>query len=394
MAIKAFVYTTKHKLEAATQQSFRHTHIYELLAATFGFNSSAALSAAHVHALVRPAYQPPPASLGILHKRLIELGYEEIADLAGAELLKIIAERRLGAVTVESVIDALRSYHWEYLDEWRESDDGDDASLNSGVFSCASPTIDLDDVGLLVDSLSGAAAKGSAAAHYALALIYRGDDLDEEVGSAYWHSLMEEGRELEGVQLEWAMAYQNGMLNAEREALHLKEAARLGWPDARLDIALECAERAEKQDDLEQAQHWYKEAALLGDIEAMRTLVRMAEHTDDLESAKHWTHQAALLGDTDAMRALIEDYDQQNLLQNWVWVYLSERLGKDLRVSTMRAYHDGGMYAGQEYDDDQGGPLYVDGDEGVRLEPLSIEHDAEARRLASEHFSQIHPAIR
>lgn len=46
MAIKAFVYTTKHKLEAATQQSFRHTHIYELLAATFGFNSSAALSAA------------------------------------------------------------------------------------------------------------------------------------------------------------------------------------------------------------------------------------------------------------------------------------------------------------------------------------------------------------
>lgn len=203
---------------------------------------------------------------------------------------------------------------------------------------------------------------------------------------------MEQGHELEGVQLEWAMAYQNGMLNAEREALHLKEAARLGWTDARLDIALECAEHAEKKDDLEQAQHWYKEAALLGDIEAMRTLVWMAEDTDDLESAKHWSHQAALLGDTDAMRALIDDYDQQNQLQNWVWVYLSERLGKDLRVSTMRAYHDGGMYAGQEYDDDQGGPLYVDGDEGVRLEPLSIEDDAEARRLASEHFSQIHPA--
>ncbi|MGL4315982.1 MAG: tetratricopeptide repeat protein [Pseudomonas sp.] len=393
MAIKAFVYTTKHQLEAATQQSFRHTHVYELLAASFGFNSNAALSAAHVFAAMGQAYQPSTTSLGALHKRLVELGYQEIADLAGAELLKVIAERRLGAVTVESVIDALRGDHWEYPDEWRESDDEDDP-LESEVFSSASPSIDLDDVGLLVDSLSGAAAKGSAAAHYALALIYRGDDLDEEVGSAYWHSLMEQGRELEGVQLEWAMAYQNGMVNAEREALHLKEAARLGWSDARLDIALECAEHAEKQGDLEQAQYWYKEAALLGDIEAMRTLAWLAEDADDLESAKHWSHQAALLGDTDAMRALIDDYDQRNLLQNWVWVYLSERLGKDLRVSTMRAYHDGGMYAGQEYDDDQGGPLYVDGDEGVELEPLSVENDVEAKRLAYERFSLIQPSGR
>lgn len=388
MAIKAFVYTTKHKLEAATQQSFRHTHIYELLAASFGFNSSAALNTAHVLAAMRQAYQAPPTSLGSLHKRLVELGYQEIADLAGTELLTVIAEHRLGVVTVELVLDALRGDNWEYPEVWQDRDDEVDAD----VFSGPSTIIDLEDLGLLVDGLSGAAAKGSAAAHYALALIYRGNDFDEEVGSAYWYSQMEQGRELEAVQLEWALAYKDGMLNSEREGLHLGEAARLGWLDARLDIALDRAQRAEDQDDLEQARHWYGEAAGLGDIESMSKLVWLAEEADDWESARHWSHRAALLGDTNAMRALIDSYDQQNLFQSWVWVYLSERLGKDLRVSTMRAYHDGGMYAGQEYDDDQGGPLYVDGDEGVRLEPLSIEDDAEARRLASEHFSQIHPA--
>jgi hypothetical protein len=79
------------------------------------------------------------------------------------------------------------------------------------------------------------------------------------------------------------------------------------------------------------------------------------------------------------------------VFQSWVWVYLSELVGRDLRVSTMRAYHDGGLYAGQEYDDDQGGPLYADGDQGVVLEPLSIEEDAEARRLPRAHFGQLHP---
>jgi len=69
------------------------------------------------------------------------------------------------------------------------------------------------------------------------------NDLSEEEGSSYWYSLMEQGRDLDGVQLEWATAYKTQLLNAEREALHLDEAARLGWPDARLDLALEKAAR-------------------------------------------------------------------------------------------------------------------------------------------------------
>src|SRR3546814_9921350 len=65
-------------------------------------------------------------------------------------------------------------------------------ALVTGVQTCALP----------IYGLNGLASRGSAAAHYALALIYRGDDLSEEEGSSYWYSLMEQGRDLDGVQLD------------------------------------------------------------------------------------------------------------------------------------------------------------------------------------------------
>lgn len=389
MAIKELVYTVKQQLESATQQSFRHSHVYELLAASFGFSTRASLDATHVIAVAERAYQPSAAALGALQSRLTELGYQQVADSAGAVLLSVIADHRLWVATVESVIELLKLARWAHPDGWPEVEDD---VLELEAVGSALPDLDLGNFAMLVDGLNAAAARNGAAAHYALALIYRGEDLSEEVGSAYWYSLMEQGRALEGIELEWAMAYKNGLRNAEREVLHLNEAARLGWPDARLDIALECAQRAEERDGFDQAEHWYKEAADLGHVGAMRSLSWLAESVDDSESAKHWNHQAALRGDIDAMRILIDEGDKKNLFQNWVWVYLAEQLGTDLRVSTLRAYHDGGMYAGQAYDDDQGGPLYVDGDEGVHLEPLSASDEVRARAEARELLNRIkHP---
>jgi hypothetical protein len=127
-------------------------------------------------------------------------------------------------------------------------------------------------------------------------------------------------------------------------------------------------------------------------VEAIRSLAWLAEGTGDADSASYWNHQAALHGDVDAMRDLIDEDDRGKLFQSWVWVYLAELLGTDLRKSTLRAYHDSGLYAGQEYDDDQGGPLYVAGDEGVQLESLSALDDSRARDTAQELFSRIsHP---
>lgn len=114
-----------------------------------------------------------------------------------------------------------------------------------------------------------------------------------------------------------------------------------------------------------------------------------AEAKGDFEGAKRWYTEAASLGDVDAMRALIDEYDEHNLFQNWVWVFLSELLGHDLRESSLRAYHDGGLYADQDYDDDQGGPLYVAGDEGVDLPAISEMQEQDARQLAEQLFRRI-----
>lgn len=390
MAIKELVYAAKQQLESATQQSFRHSHIYELFAASFGFNTRASLDAAHVMVVMERAPEPVASSLATLHRRLSELGYESVADSAGAALLSMIAVQCVGVASVELVIDTLQQGYWAYHEDWYDIDeqDEDEASASESAGN-QPPSLDPAKIALLIDGLNGLASRGSAAAHYALALIYRGDDLSEEEGSSYWYSLMEQGRDLDGVQLEWATAYKTHLLNTEREALHLTETARLGWADARLDIALEKAQRAEHRGDHGQAEHWYKEAAGLGHVDAMRSLVWLAEDAGDVDSARHWNHQAALHGDVDAMRDLIDEDDRDNLFQSWVWVYLAEHLGTDLRKSTLRAYHDGGMYADQEYDDDQGGPLYVAGDEGVELEPISSAEEAEAKKQAAELFRSI-----
>jgi len=382
MAIKELVYAAKQQLESATQQSFRHSHIYELFAASFGFNTRASLDAAHVMVVMERAPEPVASSLATLHRRLSELGYESVADSAGAALLSMIAVQCVGVASVELVIDTLQQGYWAYHEDWYDIDeqDEDEASASESAGN-QPPSLDPAKIALLIDGLNGLASRGSAAAHYALALIYRGDDLSEEEGSSYWYSLMEQGRDLDGVQLEWATAYKTHLLNTEREALHLTEAARLGWADARLDIALEKAQRAEHRGDHGQAEHWYKEAAGLGHVDAMRSLVWLAEDAGDVDSARHWNHQAALHGDVDAMRDLIDEDDRDNLFQSWVWVYLAEHLGTDLGKSTLRA--------AQEYDDEQGGPLYVAGDEGVELEPISSAEEAEAKKQAAELFRSI-----
>lgn len=111
MAIKELVYAAKQQLESATQQSFRHSHIYELFAASFGFNTRASLDAAHVMAVMERPQEFVASSLATLHRRLTELGYEAVADSAGAALLSMVADQRLGVTSVESVIYVLNSTH-------------------------------------------------------------------------------------------------------------------------------------------------------------------------------------------------------------------------------------------------------------------------------------------
>lgn len=69
---------------------------------------------------------------------------------------------------------------------------------------------------------------------------------------------------------------------------------------------------------------------------------------------------------------------------------VAKMLGTDFTEPNMRAYHEGGEYDGQEYDDDFGGPLYVAGDEGMDLTPLEQKQDRHAQKLAQVFLEKIH----
>ena len=90
----------------------------------------------------------------------------------------------------------------------------------------------------MLEGLNSAARRGNAAAHYALAHIHADDGLPGSEGSEYWYSMMKQGRVLDGVELEWALAYKEGQGRAERQAFHVAEAARLGHPKARLALTI------------------------------------------------------------------------------------------------------------------------------------------------------------
>lgn len=361
MAIKKLAYSTRHQLESVTRKTFRHAHVHELLAACLGFKSNAALHTNHVLAVLEDEPDVPIEHLLTLQKRLVELGYAQEAEAAGSALLQVVRRLRLAAVSMETVLRTLNGDMLGHGGDWEWDDDDDIASDEQNQAVAYPPSLALEEPELLIDGLTQIAKRGNATAHVALALIYRGDQLEGEprpgLQGEYWHSQLMQGRELRGIELEWAQDYVQMITNAGKGVFHRQEAARLGYAPARLELALDGAYRAEQEGDLEEAKRCYFEAASMGNVEAM------------LE--------------------LIEEYDRDNFFQNWVWVFFSALLGRDLQQSTLRAYHDGGRYAGQEYDDDQGGPLYVSGHEGVHLTPLSSEQEAEAKRTAGELLSRM-----
>ena len=109
--------------------------------------------------------------------------------------------------------------------------------------------------------------------------------------------------------------------------------------------------------------------------EIARELGRSDEH-------RYWLTVAANAGNIGAMRELIESYDDKDLLRCWTLVYLSQLLGEDLTQDRHYAIHEDGS----RYDDDVGGSMFVDGEEGIDLPSLESEQDTLARNAAEKLF--------
>ncbi|NHZ42631.1 hypothetical protein [Massilia aquatica] len=373
MTIRELAYAAQQHLQVNTRGIFKRAHVYELLAACFGFNSYAAFGVDTVFMQLRQNDTPVPPQRALITRRCIELGFQpDKAVLIPAVLESFLAQRQIGVASMSSLIRCLRGEppnQDDYLAGEANrlfSDDQDDLSDPA------------DNVGfgqVLGSALEAAASKGHALAHYALALINAPDNEDDEAdpGSAYWHAQGQQGRVLIGVEKEWAEAYEARLTRTEKHLRHLREAGRLGNQQALLDLA----DGFDDPSFFEQSRR---------DVDADPAVVAaIAERIGRSTDAKHWLTVAAERGDTDAMLQLIEKHDQDDLLRCWMWVYLSQLVGTDLAEDAYFAIHEDGS----GYDDDVGGSAYVAGRDGVNLDRLSTEQDAAARLAAHEVFGQM-----
>lgn len=373
MTIKDLAYSAQQRLQASTGGSFKRAHIYELLAASFGFNSYAALGADTVFT-EQSLSSRRASSYGLLvRNRCIEIGYQpDVANAVSIALPAYLSEWQIGVIRIADLVAHLRyeaDHQDDYSDDDDEPDDRDDTLDDQWVNSVAllSP--------ILRDGLENAASKGNALAHYALALIHAPEEEGEErrVGSDYWHSQAQQGRFLTSVEKEWANDHATNLARSEKYAHHLREAARLGQQDALLDLA----DRFDDPAFFEQAApHSNADPTVIAEIAQ-----RLGRHGD----AKKWLTVAAEAGDTEAMRQLIEEYDQRDLVRCWTWVYFAKLMDVDLTTDEHYAINEDGS----PYDDDVGGAAYVGGRDGVVIDPISAEQDAAARDAAQKLLGRI-----
>ncbi|SPA45121.1 hypothetical protein [Cupriavidus taiwanensis] len=367
MTSKELAYIAQHNLQAHTGTHFKRAHIYELLAAAFGFNSYVALRAEAVFTKQSLSSRRAADFGEHVRIRCLGIGYQfDIATKVAGVLPALMTEHKFGLVRIPDLIAYLReqSGHGSWSDQ-DEREDWHQVRWWSSSDELISP--------LMLDGLNAAASRGHAAAHYALALIHApaGDEFDAPgVGSDYWYMQGQNGRALTGVEQEWADAHAARLAQDEKFSLHLREAAKLGHQEALLELADRFDDPAffeHATDSVNAAPSWVAE---------------IAERIGRPEDARKWLTEAAKRGDTDAMRQLIETYEREDRQQCWTWVYLAKMFGVDLTKDDYAAINEDGSL----YDDDVGGPLFLAGQDGVKLEPMSAAQDATARRAAHEIF--------
>ena len=359
MTIKEFAYSAQQHFQAKTGEYIKRAHIYELLATSFGYNSFAALSVESV--VIQEQQEVKIVSQNnynlAIRQRCVELGYRPAtADAVSSELPAYVAEHQINIVRLSTLVTNLRC-ELPYLDEYSDWDVEDEAF---------SPQ--------LLTGLEASASKGNALAHYALALIHTpNDDNHRQVGIDYWYNQEKQGRMLTGVEKEWADQFARKIANEEKYEFHLREAGRLGNEQALFDLA-------DKFDD----PSFFEKAKSIADHDPLR-VVEIAENLGRIHDAYDWLNIAAEAGDIESMRRLIEEFDQDNLEHCWVWLYLAQLLGTDLTKDDYHAIHENGS----RYDDDVGGPIFVDGQEGIKLASLNKDQDSVARQKARVLFEKI-----
>lgn len=398
MTLKALARSARESLQAQTGCHIRHSHIHELLAAAFGFTTWAALCAEALLADQGVGTGAQATAEPHIAGRALQLRYDQAQAVAMAgALLALIRNQNVGLVRWSTLAPLLpvnppSSAVAEDGDLDADEDvDGGTDELDGARSTAMEPATALREhlltSGLLLDSLEAAAIK-QPYAHHVLAAILRCSK-----PNPYLYEEAQKGRELTAAERIWVAEYLQLAPRYQRYEAHLKAAAQAGVRAAALEYGIAFEQPgfialAERLDGSVDAEHmarfattqearlqWLRQAAEEGSQWALEELADFgdawAEERFARRAGAHWLRIAAerALAENDAVRA-------------WTWQYVALARGEDLTRSTLAARHDGGEKDNEFYDSDFGGPLYVDGDEGLALPDLDPAGRREARTNA------------
>lgn len=397
MTFKALARAAHQSLQARAGCDIRHSHVHELLAAAFGYRTWAALTTDALLADHGVGQAPQTSAKPQIAGRALQLQYgqAEALTMAGA-LGEFIADKQLGLVRWATLAPLLpmatRSgapgEHEEDGDADEDLEDWDDAPRLSENASTL-PREQFLASGLLLESLVQAATKDSHV-HQVLAALFRC-----RKPNPYLYEESLKGRQLTASERGWVEQYLLLAPRYVRYEAHLKAAAEAGVRAAALEYGtvferpefIALAERLDGDVDLEQMARvatsleartrWLRRAAEAGSRRALEDLADLgdpwAQERMAPSASMHWLRVTA-------ERALIEN----NPVRAWIRQYVALARGEDLTISTLAARHDGGSNDGEFYDSDFGGPLYVDGDEGLVLPELDRAQHREAKATARD----------
>ena len=390
--LRGIAHSAHQALSPVAPTQFKHSHVYELLAAAFGFNSWAAMRASHV--FIEGDQSPRPApNLPLIVGRCLQLGYPSAAakSLASA-FLNFVEEAQIETVSLAELEDALieRTDRDNTQSEHDWLDDEDDEPLHTRHRSGATRER-LKSSSLVKSQLEQRSHTGDPLAHYYLACI-----LSCKLPPDYLYQESIRGRVLNHQEQKWVDGYLQVLPQHEQFLKHLRIAADAGVRKAALLYSIVANDPSYR----------LKAEVMKGEVDP----VAMASSANSQDSRHEWLWHAVDKGDTEALHSLAAEGDRKAMqclalagderwirsliesalehgdhFSGWMWHYVGIAHGLDSSKSNLHAYHDGGQHDGDFYDSDFGGPMYVDGIEGIELPNLSdtemAKAHAEAKRL-------------
>ncbi len=383
MLLKELVFALRQHIAEKTGDKPSVGHTYEMLSALLGYDSFASLNSQAFIVSLSGCDANAVENVRLLLGGILDLrrATDRHVSLKAsgsprptAQLLEAFAQgHELVAIPLASIL--------ELYDAQAQIDDSTDYAFEE-FYSCL---LDMEppQLKLSLSMLEDHSSK-EPSVHYVLYRIYDRLVDHHDSGSDYWLQQFRSGRSLSVAERQFADEALFTESLKELRQIHLSKASSSGHPEA-LMVELEGLHRLAT---ITAADFSELELKLTTPGFASRVAV-LAEDAGLTELAATWNHKAACEGDIESLYRLVSASCATPTVETWTWIYLSRLLGTDITASTLQAYHAGGQYAGEDFDDEQGGDFYVDGDVGLEVPSLSSELDRDAQVAAAIIYERI-----